>query len=538
MRTRSFRFRLAIFSALVSGVILLAFGVAAWVFVYKHLLKSVDERLGGPAERRVRRVHEGSDWNRFREGMRFFGREFEQTAILMVMSNSSGKKLFETEGADRAPWISHDDKFKSYLPTAETLAAAPPPPQPQQRRERPPRREDNSAVIEGGSREPGTPGNGNRLGPGLGPGQGPGPGGERPRFPGDPRGGWQPLGEPRFFTVSGEDGTRWRTVAASNSSVTVFYGMDLAEFDAEARRVRTDFLAALPLGLLAIAAGAWAISRRALRPFDRIMATASGMNASELDKRIPVTGGESKEFAKLVEVLNAMMDRLEGSFHQATRFTADASHELKTPISIMQAEIESALKSCRPNSPEEASLMNLQEENQQLKRITQSLLLLSQADSGKLNLAEEEVDLSRELEGLAEDAEALCAKEGLSFSSQIQAGVKVRADRVLLMQAAQNLLTNAIKYNCAGGELSCALSVDGGDAVVEFFNTGTPIPEDEQVKIFERFYRVDRARGPGVEGFGLGLNLSLEIVRAHGGTLKLAGSGPDGTRMELRLAKV
>ncbi len=180
----------------------------------------------------------------------------------------------------------------------------------------------------------------------------------------------------------------------------------------------------------------------------------------------------------------------------------------------------------------------MQEENQRLKRITQSLLLLAQVDSGKLKLAEEELDLSGELEALAEDAEYLCAKAGLKFTSDIAPGLKVRADRVLLMQAMQNLLSNAIKYNDApGGEVACRLYADAGDVVVEFYNTGTPVPDEDRAKIFDRFYRVDRARGPGVEGFGLGLNLSLEIVRAHRGTLKLAGSDAAGTRMELRLAK-
>ncbi|MGI9242944.1 MAG: ATP-binding protein [Verrucomicrobiales bacterium] len=525
MRTRSFRFRLAIFSAMVSGVILLAFGLAAWVFVYKNLLKSVDLRLGGPAERMVRRVHEGRDWVRFREGMRFFGREFEQETVTMVVSNTSGKRLFASE---LSSWIGETKTFRSHLPTAKELAKAPPPPDPPEPRQRP-----DSPRVDNGL-PPGLPIPGGRR-------DRQGPGGDRPRQPGEPRGqgSWQPIGEPHYFTVTGADGTRWRTVSSSNSSVTVFIGTDLAAFETEVRRVRSYFGVALPLGLLAIAAGAWAISRRAMRPLDRIISTASGMSAAELDKRIPVTGRESEEFSKLVEELNSMMDRLEGSFHQATRFTADASHELKTPIAIMQAEIESALKSCRPGSAEETSLLNLQEENQQLKRITQSLLLLSQVDSGKLKLAEEDVDLSGELEALAEDADYLCAKAGLRFSGEIAPGLKVRADRVLLMQAVQNLLSNAIKYNDAeGGEVTCHLRDDGSEVVVEFFNTGTPIPEGEQAKIFDRFYRVDKARGPGVEGFGLGLNLSLEIVRAHGGTLKLAGSDAAGTRMELRLPKV
>ena len=362
-------------------------------------------------------------------------------------------------------------------------------------------------------------------------------GGDRTRFPGDPRGGWKPLGEPRFFTVSDEDGKRWRTVASSNSSVTVFVGIDLADVESELGQVRNYFLVALPLGLLAVAGGAWAISRRAIRPLEQIVSTTSEMNAAYLDRRIPVTGNESREFSQLVEVLNAMMDRLEGSFHQATRFTADASHELKTPIAIMQAEIESAIKSCPPDSAEEASLMTLQEENQRLKRITQSLLLLSQADSGKLRLTEEDVDFSRELEGLVEDAELLCAKEHLSFEGKIGSGIHVLADRVLLMQAVQNLLSNAIKYNCPEGRISCELREQGEEVVLEFFNTGTPIPEDDQGKVFDRFFRVDKSRGVAVAGFGLGLNLSLEIVRAHGGKLRLAESVEVGTRMEMRLPK-
>lgn len=528
MRTHSFRFRLAIFSAMVTGVILLAFGVAAWVFVYKNLLKSVDSRLRGPVERMVRRVHEGRDWVRFGEGMRFFGREFEQETVTMVMSNASGKRLFASE---LSSWMGETETFRSHLPTPEVLASAPSPPPPVEQRE-PLRRGSDSAAAESG------------LPPGLlvpgGRGGNQGQGSGRSRPPGEPWGSnpWQPIGEPHYFTVTAADGTRWRTVSSSNSSVTVFIGTDLASFETEVRRVRRYFGVALPLGLLAIAAGAWAISRRAMRPLDRIISTAAGMNAAELGRRIPVTGRESEEFSKLVEVLNAMMDRLEVSFHQATRFTADASHELKTPIAIMQVEIESALKSCPPGSPEEASLLNLQEENQRLKRITQSLLLLSQVDSGKLKLTVEDVDLSSELEALAEDAEYLCAKEGLEFSSDISPGLKVRADRVLLIQAVQNLLSNAIKYNDAeGGRVACKLYADGTDAVVVFSNTGTPIPAADQEKVFERFYRVDKARGPAVEGFGLGLNISQEIVRAHGGTLRLAESGVEGTRMELRLAR-
>ena len=143
MRTHSFRFRLAIFSAMVTGVIVLAFGVAAWVFVYKNLLKSVDSRLHGPIERMVRRVHEGRDWVRFGEGMRFFGREFEQETVTMVMSNATGMRLFASE---RSSWMGETETFRSHLPTPEVLASAPSPPTPVDQREPLPRGSDSAAA--------------------------------------------------------------------------------------------------------------------------------------------------------------------------------------------------------------------------------------------------------------------------------------------------------------------------------------------------------------------------------------------------------
>ena len=519
MRARSFRWRLALFSALVTGVILLIFGGAAWAFVSKSLLDGVDSRLKGPCERMARRGHEGREPRRFRDALRFVQREFEQETLILVMSNVSGEQqLLTEENAGGTPWGKNLEVLKSQLPPEDALEVA--------REEAKARAEaqakaEAEALSEGEELEP-PPEEGD-------------PERERGRNR-PPRGPLMNLiGEPRFFTMIGDDGRRWRTAAASNVNTTFFVSVDQALFDADMKRLRGYFLVAIPLGLLAIAFGSWLISRRAIRPLERIISTASGMSAEGLDGRIPVTGKESAEFLNLVNELNRMMERLEASFHQASRFTADASHELKTPIAIMQAEIELALKDCAPESTEEAALMNLQEENRRLSRITQSLLLLSQADSGRLKLSLEEVDLSQEVEALAEDAELLCAKEGLEFNNEVENGIKVQADRVLLGQAMQNLLSNAIKYNREDGRVSCVLVKEEGEAVLTLFNTGEPIPEEEQGKIFDRFFRVDKARGRDVEGFGLGLNLSLEIVRAHGGSLSLAGSDGDGTRMELRL---
>ena len=161
-----------------------------------------------------------------------------------------------------------------------------------------------------------------------------------------------------------------------------------------------------------------------------------------------------------------------------------------------------------------------------------------QVDAGHLRLTREPLDLSAEIASLCEDAEHLCAEKSLTFSHSIDPDITVEADHVLLRQATQNLLTNAIKYNTAAGSIDVSLTTTGESATITFSNTGPGIPEGEREKIFDRFYRIDAARNRTTDGFGLGLNLAAEIARAHGGNLELAPAEDDLTKFTLTLPLV
>ena len=261
---------------------------------------------------------------------------------------------------------------------------------------------------------------------------------------------------------------------------------------------------------------------------------AEQVTARGLDQRIPVAT-EDREIAGLVQVLNGMMDRLEASFNQATRFSADASHELKTPLAIMQGELENALQTAEPGSPQQQVFSNLLEETQRIKTITRGLLLLAQADAGRLKVALEDVELSAGLEGMVEDARILAADSNLRFDLKIQPGLWVQADRTLLQMAIRNLLGNAVKYNEPGGAVGVTLTAADGQAWLTLCNTGAGIPPADQARVFERFYRVRRSDSVSTEGLGLGLSLAREIVHAHQGQLALKESKPGYTCFTLSL---
>jgi two-component system, OmpR family, heavy metal sensor histidine kinase CusS len=232
-----------------------------------------------------------------------------------------------------------------------------------------------------------------------------------------------------------------------------------------------------------------------------------------------------------------MMDRLEASFRQATRFSADASHELKTPLAVMQGELENALQAATPGSPEQQLFTHLLEETQRLKTITRSLLLLAQADAGQLKLALEPVDWSGELGSLLEDARALGADLGLRFDVQLQPDQHIGADRGLLRAALFNLITNAVKYNVPHGRVEIRTAADPDQIRLRIGNTGPGIPPADQPKIFDRFFRVSRTGVARGDGIGLGLSLAREIVRAHGGELALQESAAGWTCFQLQLPR-
>lgn len=262
----------------------------------------------------------------------------------------------------------------------------------------------------------------------------------------------------------------------------------------------------------------------------RLTATIRHVTAQGLDQRIPY-GPEDQDFVELIGVFNEMLERLERSFKQASRFSGDAAHELKTPLAILQGQIERAMHQAGTGSPMQEMLSGILDEVRRLSSISKKLLLLSHADAGRLNLHRMRFDLSLTLMGLVEDVRMLAPT--LRVSDNIAPEIHLQADADLMRHALHNLVSNAIKYNLEGGWIHISATRHDGRVKVGIANASCDIAEADRALIFERFYRADPARSRNIEGSGLGLSLSREILRAHGGDLILEDASAGETRFSL-----
>jgi signal transduction histidine kinase len=234
--------------------------------------------------------------------------------------------------------------------------------------------------------------------------------------------------------------------------------------------------------------------------------------------------------------LNHSFDRLERSFEQATRFSSDASHELKTPLTIMRGEIELALKYEIDNPQIQTLLDGLLAENQRLCDIVEKLLLLSRADAGTLALSEEDFDFSVACNEVVEDAQILARPKRLSVKSEISPEVRIVADEWYLRRVLLNLLDNAIKFNVDGGSLFISLAKLWDVAEFRIGNTGPGITKEDENRVFDRFYRADPSRSSETSGAGLGLSICREIVAAHGGRMWVEQPRPGWTEFVVSLS--
>ena len=294
------------------------------------------------------------------------------------------------------------------------------------------------------------------------------------------------------------------------------------------------YLTALPVAVLVAAFGVWWITRKALQPLQDVANAAEQIHAKALGQRLPQRS-VNDEIGRLVHVLNDAFNRLERSFAQATRFSSDASHELKTPLTIMRGEIESALRSEVDNQRIESLLDGLLEQTERLSAIVEKLLLLSRADAGALTLRKEPVDLSAMCHELVEDAEILALRKKITTKFDISPAIAVYADESYLRRILLNLLDNAIKYNVDGGTVSISLGKSDSLAIFRIANTGPEIPPEHENRIFERFYRADPSRSSETVGSGLGLSICRELVLAHGGDIWLDRVQPGWTAFALTL---
>ena len=302
------------------------------------------------------------------------------------------------------------------------------------------------------------------------------------------------------------------------------------------RRDLVETMAAIaPILLIASIALAYAIAGRAFHPVDRLVNEVQAItDGRSLHRRLPVTAGE--EIARLAVTLNEMLGRLESSFAALRRFTADASHELKTPLAVMRADVERAMSDRAPGPEKLIALEEALHETTRMADLVDSLLTLARADEGRFDLHRERVPLAPLAHEVFETATILGEAAGLTVTMPEIADVVVLADRTRLRQLFLNIVTNALKYTTSG---SVELSLVSHDRSVVFTvrDTGMGISAADLPHIFERFYRADRARSRSAErgGFGLGLAISQWIAEAHGGTISVRSRLGRGTTFTVTL---
>ncbi len=479
----SFKLKMALFSAGTSGVILLAFALLFMSMIRRVGLERIDRQLHAVTEAQMRRPEPPDHWARFDVALAAMYGEERPRQFLVKVLDRDGHPVYTsprwpsalTDAALKVP------EYRSQKSKPDFISPPEPPP----------------------FRPGGRTGDEPRFRQGRPPGEEP-----RPRL--IPK-------RPSFVTASLERHP-WRLVLLGNDAMTLIVGTDLADFQAELQRHWNLFAVAGPVALLLLAAAGWLLAGRALRPVRVLTRVAGGITAKGLGQRVPA-GGADQEFRALIDVINGMLTRLEKSFGQSARFSADAAHELKTPLTILQGQLHQALHSAPADSDEQRTYADLLEEVQRLKSIVRKLLLLAQSDAGRLRLALESVDLTAEIEALCEDAPLLAP--GLTLRADLAPHVRVRADPDLLRQVVQNLFSNAIKYNREDGAAEARLWQDGETVVFTLANTTDSGLGIDRERFFDRFYRGDPSRNRKVDGTGLGLSLAREISRAHGGELVL-----------------
>jgi two-component system, OmpR family, sensor kinase len=278
-------------------------------------------------------------------------------------------------------------------------------------------------------------------------------------------------------------------------------------------------------------AGGWWIVSRSLRPVGAISSAAAKISAGDLSQRINVAEAES-ELGRLAAVLNSTFARLEAAFAQQQQFTSDAAHELRTPVSVMLTQAQTALNRERTAPEYRETVETCQRAAQRMRRLIESLLALARLDAGQEQMKRLQFDFSRTISNCVEMVQPMADERSVKIISELSA-LEITGDSERLAQVVTNLLTNAIQYNLRDGEVRLKLESQNGMAVFTVSDKGQGIAAEDLSRVFERFYRADKSRSTG--GNGLGLAISKAVVEAHGGTIEVSSAENAGTTFTVRL---
>ncbi len=335
----------------------------------------------------------------------------------------------------------------------------------------------------------------------------------------------------RFATVV-ESGDYWRIFTLHHRDLggrlwSIRVLEELGDVQGALRRLRIAFYHLVPTGILVSLIGGLVLSGRALAPVTNIIKLANEIEPTALSRRRPHPGVDD-EIGRLVDTLNRMLTRIEASFNAMKRFTSDASHELRSPLATIRNTVDVTLARPRSGEEKDAALQSIGEEANRIRTLVEDLLLLAQADSGRLVMQMKPVSMAFILEAQVEAHQPQAKERDMRLEITSLLPDEILGDERWLHQVVGNLLDNAIKYTPVGGTVTVAMARTTGALQFTVSDTGCGIPEDELDRVFERFFRSDPSRSRvHVPGLGLGLAIVAWVVEEHDGRIQ-ASNRPEG----------
>jgi heavy metal sensor kinase len=343
-----------------------------------------------------------------------------------------------------------------------------------------------------------------------------------------------------FRTVPLEQGLHVRIMERParlrEQGVIVRVFRDESDMRGALRQIVDVFLLALPLALLLCTIGGYMIARRSLAPVAAMAAQARRITSESLGERLP-NPNPHDELGQLAAVFNDTLQRLENSFAELKRFTADASHELRTPLTALRTVGEVALRAGDNPAALRDTISSMLEEAQRLNDLVESLLTLARMESGKITGKPEPIRLAEVAAEVRDSLNVLATEKRQNLELAGEDTITATADRLLLRQALMNIVHNAIRYGAAETRISIRTSQRDGNALIEVIDQGPGIASEHLPRVFERFYRVDKARSPAEGGQGLGLAIAKWSVEHQGGRIEVESKVGVGSTFRIVLSK-